>query len=358
MTEIYPSILIISSAEDAHTTAVCNCLDKDEIPLILDFSQFGTKYVATVNNVGSDKNISIVGADGSRFNLDNVASIWWRRPQPLGNDQTINFPYDGHIREEKRQFLRSMLSCVNENAVWYNNFDSQRIAERKIFQLEVASRLGMTVPATCVTSNAEDAKAFISSCSKTIFKLFSGSEDFWQPTRVYKEEYGEHLESLSICPAIFQEYIYGTYDYRIVVLDGEIYSVRFDLKNSRYKADVRIDTSILPEQCQIPVNLEDKLRRFMDAMGLRYGAFDFREKENNGEFVFLEVNPSGQFLYLDVLAKTNIASAFASCLAKGGNPISKKIDIIDTIWTPKFTSNIPFSGLIPDQITHIGIEGN
>jgi beta-lactam-binding protein with PASTA domain len=51
----------------------------------------------------------------------------------------------------------------------------------------------------------------------------------------------------------------------------------------------------------------------MDRLGLAYGAFDLRRRED-GEHVFLEVNPGGQWLYVEDATGLPITEAVAGLL--------------------------------------------
>lgn len=67
-------------------------------------------------------------------------------------------------------------------------------------------------------------------------------------------------------------------------------------------------------QVALPHDAKDKLRQFMRAIDLRYGAIDLIETPD-GDFVFLEVNPSGQWGWIADFAGLPIPSAVADMLA-------------------------------------------
>jgi hypothetical protein len=110
-----------------------------------------------------------------------------------------------------------MVSLINE-AVWHNRYNNHRCADRKVNQLRMALKHGLQIPDTCITSCVDQAMSFISSHERVIFKSFSGSEEFWQPCRIFEDSYKEYLYSLERCPVIFQEYIDGIEDYRVTVV--------------------------------------------------------------------------------------------------------------------------------------------
>jgi glutathione synthase/RimK-type ligase-like ATP-grasp enzyme len=63
----------------------------------------------------------------------------------------------------------------------------------------------------------------------------------------------------------------------------------------------------------LPDDIQQKLLRFMQAVGLRYGAIDMVETPK-GDFVFLEINPSGQWGWIADIAGLPISEAVAEML--------------------------------------------
>jgi glutathione synthase/RimK-type ligase-like ATP-grasp enzyme len=66
-------------------------------------------------------------------------------------------------------------------------------------------------------------------------------------------------------------------------------------------------------QIELPDEVRKKLHRFMNAIGLKYGAIDLIETPN-GDFIFLEVNPSGQWGWIADFAGLPIPEAVAEML--------------------------------------------
>jgi hypothetical protein len=56
--------------------------------------------------------------------------------------------------------------------------------------------------------------------------------------------------------------------------------------------------------------------RLLEELGLRYGALDFRRRDD-GAWSFLEVNPGGQWLFVEERTGQPITAALASLLARG-----------------------------------------
>jgi hypothetical protein len=309
---ISPHSLIVSHGEDEHALAVVSKFDPRAIPFILDFREFGRSVVGALEP-HSPSPLSLTLASGTELSFGELVSIWWRRPQTYSAKGTSNYVYEENLR-----FWESALSLIDgcNPLRWYNPIDAHRAADRKIFQLNVARQCGLRVPSTIVTSNRASAEQFINKCKTVVFKSFSGSEEFWQPTRRFDSSMIDAMSGLYLCPVIFQEFIPGPWDYRVTIIDDFVQAVRFNVGQSRYIYDVRIDTCAKAEKCELPADLVLNLLEFMRRLNLRYGAFDLRETAQ-GEHVFFEVNPAGQFLYLDIVSGTAITQAMADALGRG-----------------------------------------
>lgn len=351
---IRPNCIIFSHPTDVHVGAVLDHFPSQSLPYIIDFGEFCRSYGATLS-LGNSPALSLATSDGDIIELQDLKTVWWRRPQPIYSESASDPLTMQFVNEEYLRFWQSSLATLAAltEVRWYNPYKKNETADCKFRQLEIAKSVGLAIPETIVTNVYAQAKRFLEeNKSRAIFKSFAGNEDFWQPTRIYKDEYEEYLKNnIGFCPVIFQKYIDGKFDYRVVVVDEEIFAVRFDLANSRYKYDVRIDTKNKASAISLDDKYKMKILEYMKVAGINYGAFDFREDEN-GELYFFEVNPAGQFLYLDHLAGTSISKAMADALGK----ISPPRHI--TRQTPEgeffIKDRLPFAAAVPERIRHFG----
>lgn len=202
---------------------------------------------------------------------------------PPNCDQT----YRNFIEVEQTQFLEGLLASLPENCRFFNHPDVHRTMDRKIHQLCLASRCGMRVPDTCVTSDPLEAAQFLAKHPSAIYKSFWGSEAFWQPTREVDAVVRSSLDRLRVCPAIFQENVQGPLDIRVTVVEESVVAVGFDLTKSRYPTDVRIDTKTPCQVVELPAVVESQIITFCKLAQLNYAAIDLR-KTSDGEVVFLK----------------------------------------------------------------------
>lgn len=312
---IHPSTLIFGQTSDLHIKSVLEGISIDTIPLIIDLSKFGNEYVATYK-YNDSLSISIRDKNNNQFNLSSVKKIWWRRPQPFIPKKDLDEKLYSYTIQEMNCFWGGILSSLqHQNIDWFNDFDNHRAIDRKLNQLFLANQVGFLIPDTCVTSDPNEAKDFIKKHnSEIIFKSFSGSEDFWQPTRKYNPKDATLLKSLVNCPVIFQQYIESIAEYRVTVIENDLYIAIKHTKNSKYKYDIRIDLSLKYETSSLPVDIEKKLIKFMNVAGIKYGAFDLI-LDQNLELFFIEVNPAGQFMHIELETGLKISQRMAQSLS-------------------------------------------
>ena len=90
------------------------------------------------------------GLDG--VDADDLRVMWWRRPQPYQPADDVQGHQDRmFVVGECDAAVSGLWSCLD--AVWVNDPDRDAAASRKMWQLKVASELGLRVPRTCMTNS-------------------------------------------------------------------------------------------------------------------------------------------------------------------------------------------------------------
>jgi len=309
-----PTCLVFSHREDEHLAAVLRLIPGEDVPFVVDTRDFGSSFAATVD-IREAVESYLRLRSGEVVSLCSLKSIWWRRPAGVLLDPGIPKQMRAFVENERTLFIAGLLASVPPWVRQYNSPSSQQRIDSKLYQIQLAKSVGLRVPNTCVTSDPSAARAFLMQSERCIFKSFWGTHEFWQPTRLLTPELATHLDHLVACPSILQDYIDGEFEIRATVIDEDIHAAAFDLRHSRYPADVRIDTRLPCRPFDLPDGIGDGLKRLMKAAEIRYGAFDLRLTKD-GDFVFLEVNPAGQFLYIDIQAGTRIVETMARALCR------------------------------------------
>lgn len=311
------TIVIISEPTDVHAQSVMTELARAGEPdaRILDFRDVPQRIVvdmALSNAKGSG--FAITMADGRRLALDQVRSFWWRRPQafmlPAGMD-----PQAQHFAlTELATAFQGMWQA--SEALWVNDLVRDAAAAHKPWQLELARRIGLSIPDTLITTDPAQARAFWETRrGEVIYKPFLQTFHSWRETRQLKREELPLLENLRVAPVIFQALIPGVADLRVTVIGSDLFAAAVDLRKMEYKLDVRLNQQAY-ERHDLPPVVAEKLLMLMRRLGLEYGAIDLRLTPD-GEYVFFEVNPAGQFLFVEHACELPISAALAAHLAKG-----------------------------------------
>lgn len=113
---------------------------------------------------------------------------------------------------------------------------------------------------------------------------------------------------------LIQEWVPKQREVRITVVGESIFPVA--IKSPRAYIDWRADYANLRyERVNVPIEIADKLIRYLSEFRIPYGAFDFVITPDD-RWVMLECNPSGQWLWLHHIAGLPILTAIADLLTE------------------------------------------
>lgn len=310
-------ILIISADEDVHAQAVIREMGKRgrHAARMLNLSEFPMRISMNMrldNNGHSDFELRF---PDKTVRMDEVTSVWWRRPQAFGIPPEVRDPAARHFAmSEAATALQGMWQ--SSRALWVNNIMRDAAAAHKPWQLTMAKRIGLRVPETLITNDPAEARQFWASLpGEVVYKPFTATLHSWRETRVLKPEEEKLAEAVRLAPVIFQRYVPGR-DLRITAIGERLFPAETDARHGEYEVDVRLNTSLSYRSHTLPAEIEAKLLRLMRTLGLEYGAIDMRLTPE-GEYVFFEVNPAGQFLYVEMATGMQIAGALAEHLMGG-----------------------------------------
>ena len=261
--------------------------------------------------------------DGTHsITTEQVQAVWMRRIwEPKLSEELAPQFREACIRESKAT-LDGFWDSLRE-ARWVDDLQRINAAQNKMRQLRVASEVGFTIPQTLVTNKAESAREFFQQVNgKMVSKLLTAlsrtmeSTSFFVYTSKVKEEDLQDAESLRYCPMVFQEQIPKQQELRVVYVNGNAFVGALD--SSVYnasKVDWRkpgVEVGAWQKH-ELPSEVLNRLRVFMDKFGLLFGALDFIVTPS-GEYVFLEVNPVGEWGMLERDLDLPISSVIADAL--------------------------------------------
>ena len=313
------SLLITERFEPTADLLVAE-LRRREVPCVRwNLDQFPCGSALTYRACGDQFDAKIV-TDGRTVHLDDVGSIWCRGFTPAGLPDNMEDKERRFAETEAGRALAALLTIGS--VLWINNPERMRRANSKPAQLYAAQRIGFDIPATVITNDPDEVRAFAAnSREKIIYKTLSQSLDL-DPgealfTALVTEKEIANLELIRSSPGIFQERVAKAYEVRSTVVGKRIFSARIE---SQAHAETRLDWRQLPFEVDdrpidLPHDVEEKIHAFMAAFGLVYGAFDFIATPE-GRHVFLEVNPSGQYMWVESKTGLKITAALVEALVE------------------------------------------
>ena len=259
---------------------------------------------------------AILLVDDQRIALGQAKGIWIRRPQWPVISALVTDPYDRALaHQEALAAMGGAWRCLANRCV--SPPDVLQAARWKLPQVNLAASLGLPVPQTRVTQDAEEIRTFQAS-GRTILKAVG---EAWVVLEA-GERVGETTELLNTddvrgaihAPVLVQRLVEKVADWRVTMVGERFFSVRM-IAPASAPIDIRTTNSenIRYEVRSLPDQLESRLRTFAHNYGLRYGAFDLAE-DSAGILWFLECNPAGQWAWLEPLTGLKITDSLIDLL--------------------------------------------
>lgn len=320
------NVLIISWSGDNESVAlVTKAIEaKGGKAYRFDTDLYPTQLMMSAGYDGAQRTLRLKGKNLDLDLAKDIDAIWYRRLRvaqglPKELDKQL---YTASLEESKKTFA-GMLGSMKKFTL--DPYHKVRHTENKQMQLQIAAELGLEIPRTLFTNDAEAVKEFYHSVkSPLITKMqhsFAVYDDEGRENVVFTneitEEHLEDLDGLDFCPMTFQEKVEKKVELRITVAGDKVFTAAVDSSLSeRSKTDWRRDGVGLEnawKPYELPQEVETKLLKLMDELGLNYGAADIIVTPDD-RYVFLEVNPAGEFFWLDRLFGGKISEALADVL--------------------------------------------
>ena len=115
-----------------------------------------------------------------------------------------------------------------------NHLDALSLANRKPYQLLLAQQVGLTVPKTVITNNPAAVEKLFDQANnervifKTMGRLYIPPDKQVFTVEVPRGLPSRFSDSITKCPAIFQELVERKADLRITIVGREVFAVRID----------------------------------------------------------------------------------------------------------------------------------
>jgi ATP-grasp ribosomal peptide maturase len=255
------------------------------------------------------------------LSLADIGCAWYRRP--------TGFEFGGELSTEERRWcqaearlgLGGVLAAVPH---WLNHPADIARAEYKPLQLQNARAVGLTVPDTLITNDADEACRFAKEYERVVYKPLSavGVSEEGEYRLVYANPItaDDITDTVSATAHLFQTWVDKSYEVRLTVVDDDFFAVRIDAQSPAAAVDWRTDYDHLTYSIvDVPDEVRHAVAGLLDMLMLRFAALDFVVTSGE-QWVFLEVNPNGQWAWLQDATGAPIAAAIANALTKGPRP--------------------------------------
>lgn len=230
---------------------------------------------------------------------------WYRRGSiafelPV-NEKSLNDKTSKHLFQEIEYLRDFIYSYSLDIGSHFKEFSNNRI-QNFLF----AEESGLKIPSSIITTSKKELLFFKKKYSRIITKpIHNGHLYFEQDNKQYNCVGTVLLDDNTIsnldnffCPSLFQEYIEKEVELRIFIVNKKMYPMAiFSQLDDQTKYDFRNYNKSRPSRnvpFKIKKEIQEKLTKFMDKVGLNTGSIDLILTPEN-EYYFLEVNPTGQF---------------------------------------------------------------
>ena len=308
-------VLILAPEEDVHARSVAKQIEL--LGACATIADLGHSSKVSHRLQSEDARIDEIVIGTCALHLEEVSSVWNRRPRMPPIPETLTFDADRHFATAEWAAMLDgiMLAPFPKRCV--NDLRAQRTAS-KPQQIQVAKMAGLAIPETLITSDASRAAAFVQEFDgDVIHKTLTAPREGFLATKRWSESDREALGQLELAPTIFQEQVKGEVDLRITAIGDKLFAAAFPTTtlcngkdtwiDNRLNLDVPYTEHALPEQVQ------GGLLATMRQLGLVFGTIDMKIDEA-GRYVFLEINPQGQFVYIEILTGMPLSKALAEYL--------------------------------------------
>ncbi len=318
-------ILIISNTIDYHADAIIKELRKlnevdyfrlntDRVHKDYDLSIFPNNNSFKIYNKTNEKYIE----------SEELTTVWWRRPEDLNFEYHMIPKYvQKFVDTEYYLAFQGLISCIENSDIHIVSHPlNLKKAACKIRQQITAKRLGFKLPKQLISNsfNTLAKQEYIKNCiikpidSVNEIKDKDGIEYILHANLLTKKLFNKLKNNeIELQIQYTQERIKHDFEIRVTCFNGIVYPYKI---TGDYFIDWRrVEPDKLKLEYYDNFPLNNLCLKYLDEMGLKFGAFDFIENEKG--IFFLECNPNGQFLFLDIQNKRGIATNFAYYLAYG-----------------------------------------
>ncbi|MEU1452022.1 ATP-grasp ribosomal peptide maturase [Streptomyces avermitilis] len=317
------TVLVVTALEDVTADWVITALNEREVPVArIDPADIGPALTfAACIEAGVPEWGGWLRTASREVELGEVAAVYYRRPTPYAARYKQLPPQQRDFATaEARHGLSGILSNLH-SVIYVNHPAAVTRADFKPAQLQRFTEIGLAIPPTLVTNDAEAARKFASEHGPVVYKTFRGlpsSEDghtgaIWAQ-RVDPETFDD---SLVVTAHLFQAEIPKTADVRVTVVGSRVFAQQIAAPDGALDWRRGNWDDLIHAPITVPASIEVALHDYLASFGLAFGCFDFALSGDGDvpeHWTAIECNPNGQWGWLpDAPA---ITEAFADILSR------------------------------------------
>lgn len=305
-------LLIVSNKDDLAADFMITRLEE----LSLDYFRLDSEDAVSLNysvNCDSSGSDVVLRGEARGFSRAQVGAVWYRRAiYPVGLEGIAD-DFKRFAAQELRHLLEGLLP-ETDDVIWVNPIGATERAERKVRQLVLAPLYGLQIPPTIISGDSNELRAFAKHHRRIICKPISqglvATRSQWSSVHTW-EVMADDLAEIAACgfPTLLQELVPKGVDIRLTLIGDRAFPVAIETEPG---ADIDWRSSrnqLVYRPCSLPEIVIDNCKKFLAALGLVYGAFDFVQSPE-GELFFLEVNPAGEWAWLELQLGLPLRDAF------------------------------------------------
>ncbi|MGP2435923.1 MvdC/MvdD family ATP grasp protein [Streptomyces sp. JW3] len=168
-------VLVVTRLDDATADVVISELNRRRMPVVrFDPGAFPTKAILSAACDGTGTT-GTLATETRTVDLDDVRSVYWRRPTPYSADLAMTGQAARWAVEESRAGCGGVLAAL-PGAHYVNHPWRNRDAEHKPAQLATAARCGLNVPSTLITNDPDRARDFAEAHQPVLYKPLRQTE--------------------------------------------------------------------------------------------------------------------------------------------------------------------------------------
>jgi hypothetical protein len=209
-------------------------------------------------------------------------------------------------------------------ARYVNHPASVARADFKPAQLKRFAELGLQIPPTLVTNDAETARRFAAEHEHVIYKPFRGlpPDKDGHTGAIWAQRIDPDTldDTVTVTAHLIQAEIPKSGDARVTVVGDRVFARQIAAPDGALDWRRGDWEQLIHAPITVPAPLRAALRRYLDSFGLVFGCFDFAltgDGDAVGDWWAIECNPNGQWAWLP--DEPAITEAFADMLTTEGD---------------------------------------